>query len=423
MIRKQDVLDRAGEWRLRAEVVEKDYVLGWVLVAIGLHPVLARHWVFKGGTCLKKCFFETFRFSEDLDFTVLPEGAYDAEEIRVLIAETLRSAEEMSGIVFPVDGVSFRSRRNKGGQETFEGRVVYRGPLGVPGGPTVVRFDLTRHERTFPPFPRRPVLHAYPDGPPEGAEVQVYSIEELLAEKTRALVERTRPRDLYDVVFLLQNQANVVDLERARELFGEKCAAKGIATPSSREVIALVESHAELRSEWGNMLAHQLPQLPDIDAMVGRFAGLIGSLLDPGARPVEIPARMEPKPEETTESSAPLKLWGTRTPLELIRFAAANRLLVTLDYKDKHRLVEAYSLRRSRRTGKLLLYVFDQRANGLRALEVDRIANVAVTKRTFVPRWEIELIPGGSLDAPLTARPVRARRAPSSRPRRPRRRR
>lgn len=29
MIRKQDILDRAAEWRLRPEIVEKDYVLGW----------------------------------------------------------------------------------------------------------------------------------------------------------------------------------------------------------------------------------------------------------------------------------------------------------------------------------------------------------------------------------------------------------
>ena len=26
--------------------------------------------VFKGGTCIKKCYFETYRFSEDLDFTL-----------------------------------------------------------------------------------------------------------------------------------------------------------------------------------------------------------------------------------------------------------------------------------------------------------------------------------------------------------------
>jgi Nucleotidyl transferase AbiEii toxin, Type IV TA system len=54
-------------------VVEKDYVLGWILAGIYGHEELAESWVFKGGTCLKKCYFETYRFSEDLDFTLREE--------------------------------------------------------------------------------------------------------------------------------------------------------------------------------------------------------------------------------------------------------------------------------------------------------------------------------------------------------------
>ncbi len=34
MIRKQDILDRSVEWQLRPEVVEKDYVLGWLLAGL-----------------------------------------------------------------------------------------------------------------------------------------------------------------------------------------------------------------------------------------------------------------------------------------------------------------------------------------------------------------------------------------------------
>ena len=56
MIRKQDIIDRAAEWQLRPDVVEKDYALGWLLASIAGHPETATRWVFKGGTCLKKCF-------------------------------------------------------------------------------------------------------------------------------------------------------------------------------------------------------------------------------------------------------------------------------------------------------------------------------------------------------------------------------
>ena len=69
MIPKAQILDLAKAQQLRPTTVEKDYVIGWMLRAVSQHPTLS-HWVFKGGTCLKKCFFETYRFSEDLDFTV-----------------------------------------------------------------------------------------------------------------------------------------------------------------------------------------------------------------------------------------------------------------------------------------------------------------------------------------------------------------
>lgn len=59
MIAKQDILDRAGEWGLRPDIVEKDYALGWLLSAFASDPVTSKLWAFKGGTCLKKCYFET----------------------------------------------------------------------------------------------------------------------------------------------------------------------------------------------------------------------------------------------------------------------------------------------------------------------------------------------------------------------------
>jgi predicted nucleotidyltransferase component of viral defense system len=66
MIDRAEILAVATDLSLSPEVVEKDYVLGWLLAGIYAQPSLAENWVFKGGTCLKKCYFETYRFSEDL---------------------------------------------------------------------------------------------------------------------------------------------------------------------------------------------------------------------------------------------------------------------------------------------------------------------------------------------------------------------
>ncbi|MFN8821929.1 MAG: nucleotidyl transferase AbiEii/AbiGii toxin family protein, partial [Betaproteobacteria bacterium] len=59
MIDKRDILEAASALGLLPGVVEKDYVLGWLLAGIDAHSELSASWVFKGGTCLKKCYFET----------------------------------------------------------------------------------------------------------------------------------------------------------------------------------------------------------------------------------------------------------------------------------------------------------------------------------------------------------------------------
>ena len=84
MIARTAIEQRVREWGLTEDVVEKDYVLGWLLWGIGSDENLGPTWIFKGGTCLKKCFMETYRFSEDLDFSSFPRGPIAAAPEDVL---------------------------------------------------------------------------------------------------------------------------------------------------------------------------------------------------------------------------------------------------------------------------------------------------------------------------------------------------
>lgn len=101
MILKSEIFDLSTEWRLSADIVEKDYVLGWLLAGFGAVDQTANCWVFKGGTCLKKCYFETYRFSEDLDFTLLEDAAYDISGIEVAVRAAAAWTERESGIYIP----------------------------------------------------------------------------------------------------------------------------------------------------------------------------------------------------------------------------------------------------------------------------------------------------------------------------------
>ena len=54
MIAKADIMSRVREWRLRENVIENDYIIGWVLWGIGADPHLSTNWAFKGDICLKR---------------------------------------------------------------------------------------------------------------------------------------------------------------------------------------------------------------------------------------------------------------------------------------------------------------------------------------------------------------------------------
>ena len=251
--------DRARQCRVREDVVEKDYVIGWALCAIGSEPRLADSWAFKGGTCLKKCYLDTPRFSEDLDFTVLPTGPSRPDEILAILEDMMARLQDESGIDFT--GRRPRVRMRPNGQ-SLEAGIYYRGPRNSPSYARI-RLDLTIAEDVVCPTAPRRIVHEYPDALPAPAEVRCYAIEELFAEKLRAMGERTRPRDLYDIVTLFRQRSLLPSPESVRSIFRKKCESKGLPE-ITLEAIHASPFRAELESEWSNMLAHQLPELPSI---------------------------------------------------------------------------------------------------------------------------------------------------------------
>ena len=204
MIDSREVVDTASALSLLPQIVEKDYVLGWVLAGIYQLPALADTWIFKGGTCLKKCFFETYRFSEDLDFTLMGPAHLDAAFLSANFAEISDWIYEQAGIELPVEEQSFEIYENPRGNPSCQGKIPYRGPI-APRGRSIpnIKLDLTADEHVVLAPVRLPIFHPYSDAPEDGIHVTAYAYEEAFAEKVRALAERTRPRDLYDVINMM----------------------------------------------------------------------------------------------------------------------------------------------------------------------------------------------------------------------------
>ena len=149
----------ADETGLTPNVVEKDYVLGWLLAAINSNPLLSQSWVFKGGTCLKKCYFETYRFSEDLDFTLREQSHVNEAILKDQFTSISEWLDQETGIEIPVDRLVFDFYTNPRDRQSCQGRVYYRsyfskGKHSLPK----IKLDLTADEVLVMPWTRRPVF-------------------------------------------------------------------------------------------------------------------------------------------------------------------------------------------------------------------------------------------------------------------------
>jgi len=100
MILQREIIQKSQEWKVPSDTVDKDYVLGHFLSVFIAH--YKNELVFKGGTCLRKCYLENYRFSEDLDFTSLDKSFVLDQKTLQSIAKT---TEENTGILFSVDKI------------------------------------------------------------------------------------------------------------------------------------------------------------------------------------------------------------------------------------------------------------------------------------------------------------------------------
>ncbi|MBN8850556.1 MAG: hypothetical protein BGO55_31405 [Sphingobacteriales bacterium 50-39] len=412
MIPKQEILSIAAAMGLRPDTVEKDYVLSWVLYGLSKNSRFAG-WIFKGGTCLKKCYFDTYRFSEDLDFTV-PDGAlYDQQGIETALIEIAFSIYEETGVQIKLEAV--KESISKRQSRTFEAKISYVGPLNYnrSGGNPRIKFDITNDEILAEDPDVRMVFHPYTDAPNPPALISCYSIHEILAEKTRAMLERAgRARDLYDIIQITRNFREHIQSDRALSCLKKKFEFKSLPKPTVQSIMESIDI-AILKANWEDQLSHQLPQLIAVESFYNALPVELAWWIEDshmeeplqaiGKNPYEniLPREYFPLIQEfralgierrVSMQSAAIQSAGH---LYQVRYAARNRLCIQLEYHGIARIVEPYSLRRPA-TGNLLLYAFEQIRNGapsnqIKAFKVPEITDIQITNDTFDPRYLIEL--------------------------------
>jgi len=249
-------LARQGGRRIPETVLERDYCLSWFLVGMS-ETSLTELLAFKGGTAIKKCYIPDYRFSEDLDFTLREDVAFNViQEELVRVFEYVRRA---SGIKLQISRHDRHSHENC---HTFF--LGYEGPLPGATGKEV-KVDITIRERIVFPIASQPVLKAYDEymDLPDNANIGVYSVDEIVTEKIVALLDpaRNEPRDLYDLWYLTANGlANPADLIEAVNL-KMNFRGKEMADPKEN----LIRKEARLKKLWQTRLSSQMSVLPEFD--------------------------------------------------------------------------------------------------------------------------------------------------------------
>lgn len=223
MIPEATVKSLARRQGIDPAVVDRDHALGVVLWAMDSQSSL-RDWVFKGGTCLRKCHFGDYRFSEDLDFTVM--GRLSVAAAQEAITVSLPAAASQ-GIQLVVDEMHVEVMNDDYGPESVEIKVSYRGALRM-GSAQNVQFHLSADEElAFEPA-TLPLLHPYEDAAGLECRISAYALEEILAEKLRAAAGQGRhavARDIYDIASVVRRGA---DADAALSALPKKAAYKGV---------------------------------------------------------------------------------------------------------------------------------------------------------------------------------------------------
>ncbi|MCK4652887.1 MAG: nucleotidyl transferase AbiEii/AbiGii toxin family protein [Candidatus Cloacimonetes bacterium] len=248
-----EIKEKARIFGVPVSTIERDYAQNWLLKHISKINM-----VLKGGTGIKKVYNENYRFSDDLDFTLSEK--FNENNLNNEINSAIESARDESGIDF---SQNIKLEKNINGFTTgISINLIQRGGL-----PVKIKLDITDFdkEKIILPILNKEIIHTYSDS--FKAKTPVYNLKEIIAEKIRALFERTRPRDLYDVWYFLVES----NLKVSKDITGKKIKFKKVKIDLS----SLEKRKNDFAHAWKNSLNHQINNLPDFELVYNKTINIL----------------------------------------------------------------------------------------------------------------------------------------------------
>ena len=236
---------------------------------------------------MKKCYFGDYRFSEDLDFSALGT-ILRGEQMERAVSMACDTAAGLLDEHAPVEIIYERyveREPHPAGQEAF----IIRARLPWQHHPqTRIMIEITMDEKLFRPIESRSIIHEY--GESLTGVIQVYSLEEMIAEKLRAILQhvamfrkrgwsRSRARDYYDIWRVLGTYKDRMDLTNFNSFLQKKCALQGVLFANSEDFFE-DRMLAYVDKTWDQWLGPLVPGLPTFDALISELRPQIAHLVN-----------------------------------------------------------------------------------------------------------------------------------------------
>ena len=281
MIKQKEIVEIADRKQVPKLTIDKDWVLGHFLNAMFSFADVRGNFVFKGGTCLHKCFIKDYRFSEDLDFTLLDAG-FDVN--KPFINKIMKKASEESGIKFHL--VDLYEQQSENIPQGYKAVIRFWGadhnpnqrPLPPSRWQTSINVDISFSEKLLLHAVEKDIIHPYSDANLIKNSAVCYDFTEILSEKIRALKQRNRPRDVYDVWYLSKSADST--FPGLRELLLKKSKLKGLKIEGIHDFVNKDKALRNKRA-WPQSLSNQIAatDLPDFDFTYNELTTFLKTLL------------------------------------------------------------------------------------------------------------------------------------------------
>ncbi|MDD2772655.1 MAG: nucleotidyl transferase AbiEii/AbiGii toxin family protein [Elusimicrobiales bacterium] len=279
MLTIKDINKLAAQKGVSDVIVEKDYILDWMLWGVAGNSAMRNNLVFKGGTALHKMYFPDWRFSEDLDFTTI--NSVSEEQLKTQVSAVISSVTAQSGIQLKLK--SIERSGDAGSDWSYEIKVEYVGPRNQTTGPLpIVLLHITHDELVMDEPYEKLLLAPYPDLP-TNPSLLVLTLEEVLSEKLRTCIhQRCYPKDIYDTWRIVKESGAFLNLPQAVNFYKKKSAYRKFAPDSPAKPLS--ERIARLQPHWVAGLKKQINNLPEFQLVSDDIQSRIASLLKLGRK-------------------------------------------------------------------------------------------------------------------------------------------